>query len=105
VQEDAETLEALLAEKEGGEREAEEVRRQMEEDADEEIEGLKNGCGHRLLSPVATCMHACMQISPAGLCMRATCCPHRFALACKPLGNRKSFPHTSITCLAPHACM
>ena len=44
VQEDADTMEQLAGDKEGAEREAAEIRRQMEEDADEEIEELKNGC-------------------------------------------------------------
>ena len=40
-------MEQLIGEKEEEEREAAEIRRQMEEDADEEIEELKNGCERR----------------------------------------------------------
>ena len=44
MQEDADTMEQLIGEREEADREAAEIRRQMEEDADEEIEELKNGC-------------------------------------------------------------
>ena len=47
VQEDADTMEQLIGEREESEREAAEIRRQMEEDADEEIEELKNGCASK----------------------------------------------------------
>ena len=67
VQEDANSLEQVQAEKEAGEREAEEVRRQMEEDADEEIEALKNGCA--AVGPSCGCcegMHLCAGVPVCG---------------------------------------